>query len=160
MTGATAIPHQLGVGLGEAGIAAAGAVMCAQVDARAVVPGGRERTTAAGAAIRASVPPGLAVSVRSSVRVSAIQRCFLSEEFISRMEAEPVDLDQIFADLGTAEFGTAAVDVQGTVVPCCRVVYRGVEFAGALDQVSRPFTIARRVAGLGAWPALAVATNC
>jgi hypothetical protein len=94
--------------------------------------------------------------IRRHAFVSAIQRCFLSEEFVSLMDVEPVDLDKIFYELGTSEFGNAAVDVGGTTVPCCAVVYRGVKFVGGFDQSLWPFTLARRAVERGAWPQLAV----
>jgi hypothetical protein len=87
--------------------------------------------------------------------ISAIQRCFLSEELVDLMGTDPVDLDLVFEDLATTEFGDSKIEVDGASVVCRRTVYRGVEFACGHDPVRWPFTVARRSGASRDWPPLA-----
>ena len=89
--------------------------------------------------------------------LGAVQRCYVSEEFVRLMGSGPFDIAKIFDDLATVSFGSTTVKVEGNFVKGCTIDYGGLAFVGGHDPILWPFLIARR-AELGEdWPTLSCA---
>lgn len=86
--------------------------------------------------------------------LGAIQRCYISEDFVRLLDSGPFDIARIFDDLATVSLGLSTVQVEEHSVKGCTIEYGGVAFVAGYDPVRWPFLIARRAERDDSWPTL------